>query len=384
MTKLRVQRFDAIQELPESVLSFWTENSKDYPMQSPNWLLSWWDAYSQNAPKKACMYVVFLDDQPIAVAPFYLRVPLLGIRSLRLMGDKGTCTDHSSLIIDPLHADVASSQLARTLTEQAGEIWDTLCFESVDLEDKYLNSLIRSMQKLKLQFSTQNALDCWVAKLQPTWDQYLMSLSKNHRKRCRRWNKDYFDSGRAHIVEANAETWQAAWQRLVELNQLRRAKKADKSSFDEVPFVDSHQQFLERAILEGSASIRELYVDGQHVASEYVLFGRDTVYCYQSGMLTTETGDGFGNLSLLALVKDAIERGYPKIDFLRGDEAYKQHWTAEPQHTVTWRASANCLTGHVYRGLREMMDLVRDTKSLIKEGLTATPPALSSKTQDAP
>ena len=381
MTNIRIERFDAPHDLPKSVVQFWAEATGQHPMRSPAWLASWWNSYSVNAPKHGCIYALFLGQLPIAVAPFYVRQAVPGIRSLRLMGDKGICSDHSSLIVDPAHESIAIQAIAETLMGHMGKNWDTLCFEAVDLEDKTLNRLITRMQKLKLRFTSENALDCWAVELPSSWDEYLMSISKNHRKRCRRWQKEFFDTGRAVIVDVPADNWQQGWQRLVELNRLRRSKKNDKSAFDDARFLDCHQDFLDSAIRDSKATIRELYLDQTHVASEYLLLGTDTIYCYQSGMVTAEDGIGFGNLSVMATIRQAIEQGYTRLDLLRGDEDYKHHWGAEPHHTITWRASAQSVSGSVYRGLREAVELLRDLKSLLRSSLSSSIASGNARTE---
>lgn len=365
MQNIRVERFEDLSHLPAPIIRFWCEQASSNPMRSPDWILTWCRVYMANTQNCVCMYVVYDDNNPIAIAPFYLRVRFPGVRSLRLIGDKGPCTDHCGIVINSNDRPAVVKQLASAIHRDAGKLWDTLCFESVDLDDIELSALIRELQKLKFEFTSHNATDCWVAELAETQEDFFMSLSKNHRKRCRQWMREFFDSGRARIVEATPDNWTGPWQRLVKLNRSRRSQKGDRSAFDYPNFIDFHQAFLKLAIPSCRATIGELYVDNKHVASEYYLRGTDTIYCYQGGMLTDDTKIGYGNLSTLGLINRSIERGYRRIDFLRGDEPYKMHWNAVRHHSVTWRTSVSSITGNVYRGLREAVDLVRDTKHVI-------------------
>jgi CelD/BcsL family acetyltransferase involved in cellulose biosynthesis len=163
------------------------------------------------------------------------------------------------------------------------------------------------------------------------WVAYLSGLSKSQRKRCRRWQRDYFDTGRAAIVHRTALDFEIGWQRLVELNEQRRQAIGDRSAFANEGFRNFHASILPQLLKDGRAELRELHLGGVCCAVEYILVQDNTLFCYQSGMLTSEAGDGYGNLSLLALFQSAIERGITRIDFLRGDESYKSHWGAVPQ-----------------------------------------------------
>jgi CelD/BcsL family acetyltransferase involved in cellulose biosynthesis len=375
MQQLKVSRFEDPTHLPHWALQFWREQTLDHPMRSPDWLLGWWKVYCHNASKCGCVYVVHDNDRPIAIALFYIRTLFPGIRCLRLIGDYGACSDHSSLIVASGYQDVVLPKIAQELLRDAAGVWDTLCFETVDLDDQNLLLLVREMQRLKFEFSSHNTTDCWIAELAPTREAFLMSLSKNHRKRCRQWQREYFDSGRAHIVEADETNWQSAWSRLVALNRLRRWRLGDRSAFDDAQFLDFHQAYIARGIGQSRIALRELYVDCQHVASEYVLFGNDTLFCYQSGMVTNDSRVGYGNLSVLGLINDAIDRGLSRIDFLRGDEPYKRHWNAVRSDCVTWRLSSGSFSGKMYRGFCAALDIVREKRSGIGQ---SNPPILTT------
>ncbi|MCA9132638.1 MAG: GNAT family N-acetyltransferase, partial [Planctomycetales bacterium] len=95
-----------------------------------------------------------------------------------------------------------------------------------------------------------------------------------------------------------------------------------------------------------------------------VLLQEGTVFCYQSGMSTIEQGDGWGNLSLLALFHDALHRGYQRVDFLRGDESYKQHWGAQRRPCIDTTVTSGCLQGRAklaYHHSRDWLRELRDT-----------------------
>jgi CelD/BcsL family acetyltransferase involved in cellulose biosynthesis len=50
------------------------------------------------------------------------------------------------------------------------------------------------------------------------------------------------------------------------------------------------------------------------------------VYFYQSGREPTLERESVGEVLMAIMIRRAIERGYRRFDFLRGDEPYKRHW----------------------------------------------------------
>ena len=62
-------------------------------------------------------------------------------------------------------------------------------------------------------------------------------------------------------------------------------------------------------------------------AAWYGFTSRDTVYFYQSGRDPRWERESVGLVLMGAMIRRAIERGYRRFDFLRGDDAYKRDWT---------------------------------------------------------
>ena len=70
-----------------------------------------------------------------------------------------------------------------------------------------------------------------------------------------------------------------------------------------------------------------LDLDGVPAAAWYGFTDRETVYFYQSGRDPRWERESVGLVLMGAMIRRAIERGFRRFDFLRGDDAYKRHWT---------------------------------------------------------
>ena len=89
-------------------------------------------------------------------------------------------------------------------------------------------------------------------------------------------------------------------------------------------------------------------LDGRPIAAEYQLLGADVVYCYQGGIEPDAADLSPGQIATLCTFKTAIEQGYRAIDFLRGDEPYKQRWRARRCPTEELRIVADRATAQLH------------------------------------
>jgi CelD/BcsL family acetyltransferase involved in cellulose biosynthesis len=84
-------------------------------------------------------------------------------------------------------------------------------------------------------------------------------------------------------------------------------------------------------LASGRLRLSWLELDGVPAAAEYHFADQATTYAYQGGVDPDRLADEPGRLSTILFLRAAIEQGHRRVDFLRGDEAYKAHWRAEPR-----------------------------------------------------
>lgn len=343
-------QIDVIQTLDdfEALGDQWNRLAPPSPMQSHAWLATWWSVY--RAPHRQLQAAVVRDrGQLVAVAPWYIETGRFGER-WRLLGDGKVCSDHSSLLVDSKHQPQAIHALAGWLRERGEYKPRPLHLESVDSDDAVLTSLSEDLKDSGHLITSQEEAGSAFVDLPGAWDEYLMSVSKNHRKRCRRWDKEYFQSGRARVeVATEPDHCVQAWLTLVELHNTRRAELGQSGAFEDPLFADFHRQVIPKLATAGNVQLRILHVGSQAVAAEYLLTGNRAWYAYQSGMSQAGQELGAGSLSIMAMLRDAIDSGVAKFDLLRGVEPYKFSWGAvhRPATTLTLRrptASAHLAT----------------------------------------
>jgi CelD/BcsL family acetyltransferase involved in cellulose biosynthesis len=164
---------------------------------------------------------------------------------------------------------------------------------------------------------------CPLLALPASWDEYLARLSGKDRhelkRKMRKLERELPGvSVRSHV---DPESWDAALGEFLRLHRLSKVGKAR--------FMDEHmERFFRdstRALAQaGWARLWFLDWNGSAVASFLCLEYAGTVGLYNSGFDPAHAKLAPGIVLLANVIGDAIDRGIPTFDFLRGEEPYKQ------------------------------------------------------------
>jgi CelD/BcsL family acetyltransferase involved in cellulose biosynthesis len=371
-----------------SLESQWNAIAGGMPFRSWDWLATWWKHYGVGAaqsstigrpqPGQRQLYVLAVygqgedhgnaakpSDQLIGIAPWYLDRTIVHGNVLRWLGSGEVCTDHLSLICRPENRQKVAVAVANELTANRDD-WDRIDLSAVDANDPAVAELVTAFEERDCVVSRHAADSCWVLELPPSWDEYLASISKSHRKQLRQLERRVLESERARWHQVvTAEELAAAWNILVDLHQRRRQSLGEPGCFASPLFHDFHREVTERLLARGQLRMSWLALDGWPAAAEYQLADASATYAYQGGVDPERLSEEPGRLSTIFYLRAAMTEGHSRIDFLRGDEPYKAHWRAAPQPTFDYRIIPNRrlarLRGRVLNVTGAITDWVRQT-----------------------
>ena len=346
----------------------WRELRLPSPMQSPAWLVSWWEAYGEDDPALELSVLAVRDanGRLVGLAPWYTqRQPLVG-KTIRFLGDGRAATDHHTILTGSSEDEPGVvSSIARWLIDTAGGAWRRLRFESLDADDSAMNHLERLLVEAGLDTQRVDTVGSFPVELPAAdgdpWEAYLASLSKNRRKKLRRWSREWLDSGRAtyRVVSTEAERAEL-WPTLVRLHGERREGMGEEGVFDDRRFDRFHWLASERLLADGRLHFALLEVDGSPAAIEYAVQDDACVYAYQGGISAVALDQDAGHLSLMGLFKHALATGRTRFDLLRGDEPYKESWGATLRPSSTLHARPSDLAGKFERWAGDAYRSLRD------------------------
>jgi CelD/BcsL family acetyltransferase involved in cellulose biosynthesis len=331
------------------------------------------------------LYVLAVyDEQEVlrGLAPWMLESSIRGGRVLRMLGSGEVCSDYLSLLASADAADGVAEVLASWLTQQArgrnareGDFrWDLLELSGVDAEDEAVATLVNHLRRQGNAVHCRPGPQCWRIQLPATWDDYLAGLSKSHRKKLRRLERNVLHSDRARIHrvgqgdDLQTDDLQTAMAILVDLHQRRFRRLGKPGCFASVKFSGFLHEAAAQMAVENGLRLYWIEWEGNPIAAEFQLLGDAVVYAYQAGMDPDRLDLQPGRLSCIAALQQAIMEGRTAFDLLRGDEPFKAHWGAVPRPSLHVRIAPRkplALARHV------TWLAGRGAKDVIKGGLAA-------------
>ncbi len=176
---------------------------------------------------------------------------------------------------------------------------------------------------------------CVVLALGPTWEVTRAGLKRNVKESVRRSANRLARDGRPwQVVRRGADLDRDAVNRFLHVHQAR--SQAERATRQRHP--DSYRDQRNRALMldvlpqlgvSGRASLFELYLGGEHVASQLALHSPGTSYVHSSGFRQDIWALGVVTHLQAELIRYAIERGDTVVNFSPGPNVSKMRWSPD-------------------------------------------------------
>lgn len=320
-----VQResFDTIGDEWEDILSRTAANTI---FITPWWQRLWWERYGDDAHLE--LLSVRRDDALLGIAPL-----MINGDALSFLGDTDLFDYHDFLVSDGCEADFYNA-LWRHI---AALDWQTLALKSLRQDSHTLKRLPALAQADGCETEiTQEDVSPY-AVLQPTWDEYLAGLRKKDRHELRRKLRRLQNGGNANQYACSDPDTIA--DAMPDFFRLMRASSGDKDDF----LTPDRERFFGELARElaarGQFKLFFLEVDQARVAACICFDYDDNFLLYNSGYDPEYSALSVGLLNKALCIREAIESGKRRFDFLRGDERYKYNLGGKDQtvHELTIR-----------------------------------------------
>jgi len=172
---------------------------------------------------------------------------------------------------------------------------------------------------------------CLTLDLPGTYDGYLGMLGKSLRYDVRKLDKTLFTTGKAHIQYATAEDVSQGMDVLFDQHKRRWRKRWQPGAFT-AKGQRFHHEWASLAIKKGWLRLGVLHYKSKPIGAIYAMALGNTTYFYQAGMDPEFSSVSPGTLLVANTIRQSIEEGRLRFDFMRGDEGYKRRW--KPQHAL--------------------------------------------------
>jgi len=299
-----------------SLSSYWTDSRHNLNWGSifilPSWLQVWWQVFGSSA--ELYLRAVRQREKIIGIAPLLVKE-----KTASIVGSADVC-DYLDFVVAPGMERDFFSVLLDDL-QRAG-------ITQVDLRPVRPDSTVftdlvdiakeRKYEVLYHEEGVSIELD-----LPSTWEEYLGLLTKKQRHEVRRklrrlWEVDNVDY---HCIKASQEVGDFV-NTFLKLFSLSREEKASFMTTQ----VESFFRSLAEAMAEiGLLRFGILELDALPVAMIMGFDYDDAMYLYNSAYDPKYSYLSVGLLSKVLCIKESIQRGRKKWDFLKGGEPYKYH-----------------------------------------------------------
>ncbi len=304
------------QESFASLTSYWTNSSHNLRWNSifilPGWLETWWQAFGGGA--ELYLRAVRQGEKVIGIAPMLIRGEAASI-----IGGANVC-DYLDFVVAPGMEGEFFGVLLDDLRQKGIGYLDLRPLRHDSTVLTHLAGIARNRGYEVFCHEERVSVEL---NLPLTWDGYLLMLAKKQRHEVRRKLRRLWESGNAdyHCLEASQEV-EDFMGTFLKLFPLSREEKAN--------FMTAQMESFFRSLAEAMAKIGLLRFGilrlNSMPASIVMTFDyRDSVYLYNSAYDPNYSQLSVGMLCKVLCIKESIQRGKKRFDFLQGAEPYKYH-----------------------------------------------------------
>ncbi len=276
----------------------------------PCWLGAWWQEFGAGA--ELYLALVRQGETVIGVAPLLVKG-----EGASFIGSADVC-DYLDFVVAPGSERDFFDILLDNLRQKGISRLD---LHSLRPDSTAATDLVSMAEDRGYEVSCKQEDVSFELDLPSTWDEYLGMLSTKQRHEVRRKLRRLHQAGDVNYCLIDDS--EAVPRILDTFLKLFRKSREDKAAFM-TPRMESFFTSLAETMGEvGLLNFGVLEFNTSPVAALMYLDYKDTVYLYNSGYDPQYASLSVGLLSKVLCIKDSIERGKKRFDFLKGREAYK-------------------------------------------------------------
>ncbi|MCJ7510397.1 MAG: GNAT family N-acetyltransferase [Dehalococcoidia bacterium] len=276
----------------------------------PQWLRVWWQEFGAGVEPYLC--AVRQGEAVVGIAPLLVKG-----EEASFIGSADVC-DYLDFVVAPGRAQDFFDILLENLRQKGIGRLDLCCLRP---DSTTATDLVGLAESRGYGVSCEQKDVSFELDLPATWDEYLGMLSTKQRHEVRRKLRKLHQAGDVsyRLVDGGDALPDIMDVFLKMLRESRECKAAFMTARMESFFVSLAETMAEAGLLKFGI----LEFNAAPVAAVMCFDYEGTVYLYNSGYDPQYSSLSVGLLSKVLCIKDSIERGKKRFDFLKGHEAYK-------------------------------------------------------------
>ncbi|HAN99066.1 MAG TPA: hypothetical protein DCQ98_17260 [Planctomycetaceae bacterium] len=341
----------------------WNSLVRTSPCLRHEWLDAWFRSYGRSSEMRVA-WVTADDGSPLGGLAAVRTRHLVHGRLMSLAGSGHACSDGIGVIAAPGHEaevveTIAEAFLRRTEAGAPSVRWDEWEWDGVAADDRTTGQLIERLLPDEGRRLECGILSTWrIAFPDQPWGitDYCSRKTRRKLKQLQR----RFDSGEVTLrfAEGRAE-FERAQDLVVELHQKRRRSLGEPGCFADPLFGPFYAAASSALFDRGLWKIVWIEHQGKPIGIQTGPFFDRYFYSYQTGIDPESIRLEPGWLVQIGLLRSAIDERWRGIDYMRGDEEYKQKLGCTP---TAVRHVRGCHSRWTARSRFAMFQLARDAK----------------------
>lgn len=267
------------------------------------------------------------DGKPVAILPFRIE-PSRGLLSLRratFLGDGSFDSDYLDFPATPGH-ELAAAAAAVDLLSAFRRV-DAAVLTCVSDASPTLNA-IREIAKSRRLPRREIEVPCCVARLAPTFDEYIKSLKPRMRSKVRQALRQAADNGATWSWCDERESLAHHLENLYQLHAMRWAAAGHAGSFADHKRRHFYEIVAPTLLAAGRLRFARLEIAGIPVAYQIGAIAGNSYYQIQEGFHTDHAAIRVGTALRAHVIQALIEVGIQNYDFMAGESRHKEDWGA--------------------------------------------------------
>jgi CelD/BcsL family acetyltransferase involved in cellulose biosynthesis len=283
------------------------------PFVLPPWLSTWWQHFG--AGFESHIAAVRDDGRVIGVAPLKLSG-----QTASIIGSKDVC-DYLDFVVAPGREDDFSAQLLDHLRRQGVQRFDLGLLRA---DSVVLTRFAAFAARQGCQVVSRPEDVTYEMELPADWEAYLQLLDTKQRHEVRRKLRRLPEGGRVDFALQRPDSAPSpSMDAFMHLFSL--ARDGAKAAFMTLPMEAFFRSLAQAMAAEGLLRLGVLQLDSHQVAMIMCFDYNGIIYLYNSGFDPQHQWLSVGLLSKVLTIKQSIDEGKRRFEFLKGNEVYKHH-----------------------------------------------------------
>lgn len=197
--------------------------------------------------------------------------------------------------------------------------------------------VIRNWAKMNhIRLSDLTGEVCPAIELPNTWEEFMGGLSTNFRSQIRRSRRKIEKNERLKIRQVKyEENIDQILDKIFLLSEWRLKEKGVDTTLKNQEMQSFLSDFIPQCLKRECAWLYVIEEGADIVAAIFCMVSNKTVSYYQAAFDPRLSSYRPGTVLISITIERAISEGFRVFDFLRGEEAYKYRWKANPIKSVS-------------------------------------------------